>query len=378
MSGIGVITAVGGPAIAEVFHTLVVQPTSFCNLDCAYCYLPDRRSRRLMTVEVARACATSIEQQGSEHPVSVVWHGGEPTATPIGHFRNLLTAFEPLRRTGRVRHEIQTNATLVDQRWCDLFTAYRFEIGVSVDGPGALNRNRVGRAGRPTVDRTMRGVQMLADAGLEYSVICVVTPETIDHADDLIDFFTDLPGCQSVGFNIEEQEGAARQPVTEEAAYRFWRRLVQRRTAGSGLRIRDLDRLADYLTAARAGQVDHTAHEPIPTVSWDGQVVLLSPELLGITDSEYGDFIAGNVVEEPITAMIGRAGGLRYVTEFVTALNDCADRCGFYDFCRGGQAGNRYFEHGTFTVRETNFCRTTRQALVRATADHLTPTGGPA
>jgi uncharacterized protein len=224
----------------------------------------------------------------------------------------------------------------------------------------------------------MRGVQMLADAGLEYSVICVVTPETIDHADDLIDFFTDLPGCQSVGFNIEEQEGAARQPVTEEAAYRFWRRLVQRRTAGSGLRIRDLDRLADYLTAARAGHVDHTPHEPIPTVSWDGQVVLLSPELLGITDSEYGDFIAGNVVEEPITAMIGRAGGLRYVTEFVTALNDCADRCGFYDFCRGGQAGNRYFEHGTFTVRETNFCRTTRQALVRATADHLTPTGGPA
>ncbi|WP_431895778.1 cyclophane-forming radical SAM peptide maturase AmcB [Micromonospora haikouensis] len=378
MSGIGVITAVGQSAIAEVFHTLVVQPTSFCNLDCAYCYLPDRRSRRLMTVEVARACAASIEQQGSEHPVSVVWHGGEPTATPIGHFRNLLTAFEPLRRTGRVRHEIQTNATLIDQRWCDLFTAYRFEIGVSVDGPGTLNRNRADRAGRPTADRTMRGVQMLADAGLEYSVICVVTPETIDHADDLIDFFTDLPGCQSVGFNIEEQEGAARQPVTEEGAYRFWRRLVQRRTAGSGLRIRDLDRLADYLTAARAGHVDHTPHEPIPTVSWDGQVVLLSPELLGITDSEYGDFIAGNVVEEPIIAMIGRAGGLRYVTEFVTALNDCADRCGFYDFCRGGQAGNRYFEHGTFTVRETNFCRTTRQALVRAAADHLTPTGGPA
>ncbi|GHJ09875.1 radical SAM protein [Micromonospora humidisoli] len=378
MSGIGLITAVGQSAIAEVFHTLVVQPTSFCNLDCAYCYLPDRRSRRLMTVEVAQACATSIEHPVSEHPVSVVWHGGEPAATPIGHFRNLLTAFEPLRRKGRVRHEIQTNATLIDQRWCDLFAAYRFEIGVSVDGPGTLNRNRVDRSGRQTVDRTMRGVQMLADAGLEYSVICVVTPETIDHADELVDFFTDLPGCQSVGFNIEEQEGAARQSVTEEAAYRFWRRLVQRRTAGSGLRIRDLDRLADYLTAVRAGHVDHTPHEPIPTVSWDGQVVLLSPELLGITDSEYGDFIAGNVVEEPITAMIGRAGGLRYVNEFVTALNDCADRCGFYDFCRGGQAGNRYFEHGTFTVRETNFCRTTRQALVRATADHLTPTGGPA
>ncbi|MFE0590532.1 cyclophane-forming radical SAM peptide maturase AmcB [Micromonospora echinospora] len=378
MNGIGAIAAAERPAIASVFHTLVVQPTSFCNLDCAYCYLPDRRSRRLMTVAVAQACATSIERQGSDHPVSVVWRGGEPTATPISHFQELLVPFESLRLAGRVRHEIQTNATLINQRWCDLFTAYGFAVGVSVDGPGALNRNRLDHAGRSTINRTLRGIRALADAGLEYSMICVVTPETIDHADDLVDFFAGLPGCQSVGFNIEEQEGAARQPVSEEQAYRFWRRLVQRRVTGNRLRIRDLDRLADYLTAARTGYVDHTPHEPIPTVSWDGHVVLLSPELLGITDPDYGDFVVGNVVEEPIAVMIARSGGLRYVTEFVTALNDCADRCGFYDFCRGGQAGNRYFEHGTFTVRETGFCRTTRQALVRATADHFTPTGGPA
>ncbi|GLY24411.1 hypothetical protein Misp04_41430 [Micromonospora sp. NBRC 101691] len=45
---------------------------------------------------------------------------------------------------------------------------------------------------------------------------------------------------------------------------------------------------------------------------------------------------------------------------------------------RPAPAGNRYFEHRTFTTRETAYCRTTRQALVRATADHLTPTGGAA
>ncbi|WP_406059225.1 hypothetical protein [Micromonospora sp. NBC_00860] len=44
MNGIGLINATGQPAIAGSFHTLVVQPTSFCNLDCTYCYLPDRRS----------------------------------------------------------------------------------------------------------------------------------------------------------------------------------------------------------------------------------------------------------------------------------------------------------------------------------------------
>ncbi|MCW3820348.1 radical SAM protein [Micromonospora sp. DR5-3] len=275
-----------------------------------------------------------------------------------------------------MRHEIQTNATLINRRWCELFAAYEFDIGVSIDGPGVLNRNRLDRAGNPTDSRTLRGTQILADAGLAYSVICVATPETIDYADALVDFFTGLPGCQSVGFNIEEQEGADRTPVSEEAAYRFWDRLVQRRVDGSPLRIRDLDRLVDYLAAARAGHVDHAPYEPIPTVSWDGQVVLLSPELLGITDPRYGDFIAGNVLDEPITAMLARAGDLRHVAEFVTALNGCADHCAYYDFCRGAQAGNRYFEHHTFTACETAYCRTSRQALVRAAADHLTPQGG--
>lgn len=309
--------------------------------------------------------------------MSVVWHGGEPTATPIDVFHELLAPFEALRRAGRVRHEIQTNATLMNERWCDLFAAYDFAIGVSIDGPGMLNRNRLDRAGHATTARTIRGTRALAEAGLPYSVICVVTPETIDHANDLVEFFTALPGCESVGFNIEEQEGAARTPVPEEAAYQFWSRLVRHRLAGSPLRIRDLDRLADYLGATRAGPTDHGPYEPIPTVAHDGQVVLLSPELLGITSPRYGDFIAGNVLGEAIGDMVARAGELRYVAEFVTALNDCADRCAFYDFCRGAQAGNRYFEHGNFTARETGYCRTTRQALIRAAADDLTPQGGP-
>lgn len=84
MNGIGLINATGQPAIAGSFHTLVMQPTSLCNLDCTYCYLPDRRSRRVMNAAVAQACAESIALQNSGHPVSVVWHGGEPTATALG------------------------------------------------------------------------------------------------------------------------------------------------------------------------------------------------------------------------------------------------------------------------------------------------------
>lgn len=41
-------------------QTVVVQPTTFCNLDCTYCYLPHRRLVREMSPEIAGAVARSV------------------------------------------------------------------------------------------------------------------------------------------------------------------------------------------------------------------------------------------------------------------------------------------------------------------------------
>ena len=363
----------GGPTdlISQRFSIVVVQPTTLCNLDCAYCYLPDRAMQRLMTPTVAARVADSIAAQGGTESVVVVWHCGEPLATPIGHFRELLAPFEPLRAAGALSHSVQTNGTLITPAWCDLFTEYGFAVGVSVDGPAHLNRLRRDRAGRDSLDRTLRGIGILKAAGIEFTAICVVSPETVDHADELVAFFTDL-GCTNVGFNIEEQEGGApdRPAVTAESAQRFWRRLFDLRAAGSTVAVRELDHLLEFLrNDSRAAT--QLRLDPIPTVGFDGSTVVCSPELLGARGAEYGDFIVGNVRHALLPELIVRAMNARYVREYATAIAECAASCEFYDFCRGAEAGNRYFEHGTFAVAETQYCRNTRQALIRAAADYL-------
>jgi len=121
--------------VGDRFRTVIAQPATLCNLDCGYCYLPDRKRQTLMPVKVAARLAASIAEQDSEHPVEVVWHGGEPLTTPVGHLRALLAEFEPLRQGGRLAHGMQTNATLIDGPWIELFTEYGFRVGVSVDGP---------------------------------------------------------------------------------------------------------------------------------------------------------------------------------------------------------------------------------------------------
>lgn len=362
-----------GELISDTYRIVVVQPTTLCNLDCRYCYLPDRKRQQLMGVDVAAAIAASIAEQGRAQAVEVVWHGGEPLATPIEHLRTLLAEFEALRRAGRLVHSVQTNATLINPAWCELLHEYEFRVGVSLDGPQTHNAERGDWAGRSSFARTMRGITRLGEAGIAFSAICVVTPQTIGYADKLVRFFERL-GCASVGFNLEEVEGinTSRPQITMAQAEAFWRQLWQRRQDGSPLPIRDLDRLARYLRHARATGEFDAAYDPIPTVAHNGDTVILSPELAGITAPDYHDFILGNVIGESLPAMLARASQVRYVNEFTQALRSCAASCEFWDFCRGAQAGNRYFEHGTFTATETSYCRNTRQALVRAALTHLT------
>src|SRR5215470_14021894 len=100
--------------IAVVPSYVIMQPTTLCNLDCAYCYLPFRSADRKMPVGVAAAVAEPVNRWAADGRFSVVWHGGEPLAAGRDHFAALLAPFD-----GAVEHHVQTNATLIDDAWCE-------------------------------------------------------------------------------------------------------------------------------------------------------------------------------------------------------------------------------------------------------------------
>ena len=85
----------GMRGIATVPTYVVMQPTTLCNLDCNYCYLPFRAVDKRMPVEVARAVAASVEPWATGGRFSVVWHGGEPLAAGREHLAALMEPFGP-------------------------------------------------------------------------------------------------------------------------------------------------------------------------------------------------------------------------------------------------------------------------------------------
>lgn len=358
--------------IAPQASLVVMQPTTLCNLNCGYCYLPDRAKRREMSVEVAEAVAASLYSQPADHVVELCWHGGEPLAIGLDRITRLWEVFEPLRTAGRLVHSLQTNATLISDVWCDVFERYDIKVGVSIDGPQHLNRHRVDRAGRESYGRTVGGIDRLRGRGIDFSAIAVVNPGEVI-ATEVLDLLAAI-GASSIGINMEEREGVnlGRSLPAASAARGFWTDTIEWALTHPDVEVRELERVGSYLRMIRGGgreRWESYRFDPLPTVAFNGDVVLLSPELAGIKDGHYGDFIAGNVRHQSLDEILAGASRLRYVAEFLDGLEACRRTCEFFDFCRGAQAGNRYFENGRFDTTETNYCRVSRQELVRALID---------
>ena len=111
----------------------------------------------------------------------------------------------------------------------------------------------------------------------------------------------------------------------------------------------------------------HTDTIPaFPTIRWNGDVNLLSPELGTVKSEKYLDFVAGNVLEVPLVDIVRHAMANRYVTEFLAGVKRCQATCSYFNFCKGGQASNKFHELGTTDATETAFCRNSKQRLIDA------------
>lgn len=173
------------------FRQFIVKLHSRCNLACDYCYVytkADQRWRgrpRTMSPDVAGHTVRRIAEHARRHAldhVEVILHGGEPLlagAEVISTMVASLRAAVP----AEVRTTVQTNATLLDRSFLEMFHRLDVRVGVSLDGDQAANdRHRVRRGGRGSYQDVANGLRLLGSAEfrrLFRGLLC-----TIDLAND--------------------------------------------------------------------------------------------------------------------------------------------------------------------------------------------------
>jgi uncharacterized protein len=171
---------------------------AICNLDCKYCFFlsktglyPDSNHR--MPESVLEAYIRQLLEGRAGDQVSVAWQGGEPTLMGLPFYERAMALVRKHTPPGvRIAHTIQTNGTLLDERWCDFLRNHGFLVGLSIDGPRALHdAYRVDKGGRPTFDKVVRAAQLLQQSGVEFNVLCTVHAANARHPLEVYRFFRD-------------------------------------------------------------------------------------------------------------------------------------------------------------------------------------------
>lgn len=358
---------------------LVMQPTPFCNIACDYCYLAERDVVRFMSADVVRAAIRNARDSGLlGRELDVVWHAGEPLAAPVTFYERAFDIIgEEVGATVAVRHSVQTNGILIDERWCELFARYGVHVGVSIDGPADIHdRHRRTRDGRPTHARVMQGIERLQRAGVDFDALAVVTDTSLDRADDIVDFFLGA-GVGRVGFNVDEQEGVRTGSSLAGAESRvraFLARIFERAAdEPERLRIREMHeavgRVATGLPSVTvAGQPLPANPQVLPfattTVDCEGRFSCFSPELIDQTHADYGSFVFGNVLNDRMIDALASDRFAAVFDDILAGCEACRTACPYFSLCGGGAPVNKLNEGGSFRIAETRYCRQTIQTPI--------------
>ena len=354
--------AAGRPEVS----TVVIQPTAFCNIGCTYCYLPDRNDKHVLSQStITRLFAELFASGWAAAELTVIWHAGEPLVVPTDFYREAFEAIERLRPPSvAVRHAFQTNGMLIDRDWCALFREWNVGVGVSIDGPQPLHdAHRKTRRGDGTFDKTIAGIRLLRQENVPFHVISVLSRESLAMPEEMLAFYLS-EGIEQICFNVEESEGSHVSTLFQGVDLRrryetFLRRFWHASQASGRVRfLREIDHAIPRVFRPNEAPSRNIQVEPLAMLNVDsrGNVSSFSPELLGLRNARYADYLLGNIHTHTLAQIHDACLQSPMFHDICKGVEACARGCEYYSVCGGGAPVNKLFETGSFTGTQTSYC----------------------
>ena len=166
------------------FNLMIKPAGSLCNLDCHYCYYLDKAEiyngrEPIMSREMLETVIRTYIKTCETPEVTFNWHGGEPLLLGKDFFRQVL-AFEKEYADGKViNNTIQTNGTLIDREWAEIFRQGNFLTGISIDGPSEIHdKYRRDRRGGATLEKVLHAISILQEVEADFNTMSTINKES--------------------------------------------------------------------------------------------------------------------------------------------------------------------------------------------------------
>ena len=179
----------------KVLTSVLIKPAGpDCNLDCEYCFYREKEALfpatpvHRMSEEILEETLRQLFDQPAP-AFSIGWQGGEPTLMGLEFFQKAVDFQVRFGKGKTVGNGLQTNGALIDARWAEFLTKYRFLVGLSLDGPEHVHdRYRRAAGGQPTWRKTVDTARLLLDAGVAVNALVVVNDHSAKFAREIYEF----------------------------------------------------------------------------------------------------------------------------------------------------------------------------------------------
>ncbi len=182
-------------------HVMAKPIGAVCNIDCNYCYYLSKQD----LLEYKKGCSPEMDEamleqyiknyiQGQNTPEIIFsWQGGEPTMLGLSYFKKIVELQAKYQPPGvKISNDLQTNGTLLDDKWCEFLAKHNFLVGLSIDGPQMLHdAYRTNRAGRGTHKQVMQAVELLHKYKVSFATLTCVNNLTSKNPLEVYRFLRD-------------------------------------------------------------------------------------------------------------------------------------------------------------------------------------------
>lgn len=326
--------------------TLILKPTLKCNMNCVYCYekgvFEDCKNDKMTldTVKKISEVFTDVRQ--------IIWHGGEPLLMGA----KWLDEATEILNNDKTKISLQTNGTLINDKFIKYFKKYNIRPSTSFDG--IKNEDT-----RKNTGRILKAMNLLDHHKINFGGIMVVTEDTIENMIDEYEFFKKMHMSIQMNLVMPTYANDNAKELSEDkivnGIINFFEYWILDKVNPMDSRL-----IMNYVNMIIGG--GHLfCHNKDCVGNFFG--VLPNGEIYPCGRDWLDDYYFGNVHDyNSVSDIKNHPNYKRYLEETREMLNECS-KCDFFHNCMGGCYGHAERSRKGKLGPDPIYCKSTQKIL---------------
>lgn len=186
-------------------YSVMLSPTSNCQLACTYCYIRGGDRLRDMSSDIAKAAIDFTIKNAINRGIpyySLGFHGeGEPTLNWKLFKEAVIYTIEKCRNSNLIPTFSVVSNGILNKEKIEFLGKHKFNITLSCDGlKKVMDIQRPLRNGKSSFDKIMSTINSFDEKEIAYSIRSTITDLNIDQMSDYVTFLKERTNCKHLFF----------------------------------------------------------------------------------------------------------------------------------------------------------------------------------